>query len=93
MHACFEVQVRTVLSYGAEIWGPDALYALFEGTGYGGYGTTEDRGNPGGLRPHWIASLRGLSPKSTHGPDGHSAIHVPGKGGRGQQAHLPPALC
>jgi len=25
--------------------------------------THTDRGNPGGLRPPWIASLRGLSPK------------------------------
>jgi hypothetical protein len=25
---CFEVQVRSVLSYGAELWGPDQLYDL-----------------------------------------------------------------
>ena len=33
---CFEVQVRSVLSYGAQLWGPDAVLAVLAGdTGHG----------------------------------------------------------
>lgn len=49
MHTCFDVQVRSVLSYGVEVWGPDALSSLFEGTNYGGY----DRTTELALRSKW----------------------------------------
>ena len=31
MVQCFEVQIRSILSYGAEVWGPDALMDMFDG--------------------------------------------------------------
>ena len=49
MHSCFEVQVRSVLSYGVEIWGPDALLSLFDGTSYGGFSRDEDKA----MRAKW----------------------------------------
>lgn len=50
MHACFDVQVRSVLSYGVEIWGPDALCYLFEGVAYGGHSRDEDKAMTGKWR-------------------------------------------
>ena len=30
MVQCFEVQIRSILSFGAEVWGPDALLEMFD---------------------------------------------------------------
>jgi hypothetical protein len=35
---CFEVQVRSVLSYGAQLWGPDAVIAVLAGGAHAGVG-------------------------------------------------------
>jgi hypothetical protein len=43
MHTCFDVQVRSVLSYGVEVWGPDAMCYLFEGVAYGGHSNDESK--------------------------------------------------